>query len=871
MAGLSVAAGTLSAVTVAPAPYTLVWPDDPSAPPTLDNDQRAVVELAAAPGHGPLLVLAGPGTGKTTTLVEAVAARVEAGTPAERVLVLTFSRKAAQELRARLAARLARATVEPLAWTFHAFCMRVLDEAAAHDPDAQGPPTPLLAGPQQDVALRELVLGAVEDGRSPWPAELAAALSTRGFARRAAPAAGPGERARDHPERLAAASDRADWRAAASFFEEYLDVIEARGVVDYAELVGRAVAYAQSADGAALRARYDLVVVDEYQDTDPMQEALLHALAGSGRDLVVVGDPDQAIYGFRGADVRNILEFSRRFPRGDGSPATVRALTVSRRSGPALVAAARAVVAPLPVVAGVEAGVARRHRALTSARTGAAEADGPGVVEVRTYAHEAAEAAAIADVLRREHLEHGRRWESMAVLVRSTAVSGLRLRRALVSAGVPVEVAADELPLARHPATVPLLRALEVAVDLARDVPHGVLDAERAHALLVSPLGGFDTASLRRLARALRAEDPLTSTPSPQLLRDSLLDPRVLAGVRESWAAPAARLAAALAAAAALVRADAPAYDVLWSLWTSTSWPRRLEASARRGGPEGRKADHDLDAVLALFDVAARTDEQSPGRGVANLAEVLVDQQVPGDTLAERGARSGGVRLLTAHRAKGLEWDVVVVAAVQDELWPDLRRRGSLLGAERLGAEGLEPPAPPAAALAEERRLFYVAVTRARSRLLVTAVESALEDGLRPSRFLDDLGVPVSRVERAPARPLTLRDLVAELRRVAGDPTSSAALRAVAVDRLAQLADARAGERALCRPPTPTGGGDWPRPPAPSVRSPRPTSRSGCPARPCATSPPAPRSGCSATRSAPRARAPARSGSAASCTPWPTP
>ena len=102
--------------------------------------------------------------------------------------------------------------------------------------------------------------------------------------------------------------------------------------------------------------------------------------------------------------------------------------------------------------------------------------------------------------------------------------------------------------------------------------------------------------------------------------------------------------------------------------------------------------------------------------------------------------RGEAVRLLTAHRAKGLEWRLVVVAHVQEGGWPDLRRRDSLLQADRIGPDGLLPPLTREAMLAEERRLFYVACTRARQRLVVTAVQSPDDDGEQPSRFLDELG-----------------------------------------------------------------------------------------------------------------------------------
>ncbi|MGH8893672.1 MAG: UvrD-helicase domain-containing protein, partial [Actinomycetes bacterium] len=165
----------MTGVTSQPA-YRLVRPAPaPVQVPVLDEAQRAVV----AHRGGPLLVLAGPGTGKTTTLVEAVVARIEEGADPEQVLVLTFGRRAAAELRTRVAARLGRATKEPLARTFHAYAFGLLRREAA----LRGEPAPrMLSGPEQDLVVRDLLAGDIEGGARGWPQRLHAALPTRGFA-----------------------------------------------------------------------------------------------------------------------------------------------------------------------------------------------------------------------------------------------------------------------------------------------------------------------------------------------------------------------------------------------------------------------------------------------------------------------------------------------------------------------------------------------------------------------------------------------------------------------------------------------------------------------------------------------------------------
>ena len=742
---------------------------------TPDPAQRAVLEHTG----GPLLVLAGPGTGKTTTLVEAVARRVEGGLTPDQVLVLTFSRKAAAELRERITARLGAPTAGPSAWTFHAFCYALVRE---HQPkDAYAEPLRLLSGPEQDVALRDLLRGSLDLGR-PWPEKIRVALTTRGLAEEVRALLSRAREVGLDPDQLGALAHREgrdDWAALAGFYGEYLDVLDAQGALDYAELVHRAVLVAE-VQTEALRGRYDAVFVDEYQDTDPAQERLLQALAGDGRDLVVVGDPDQAIYAFRGAEVEGILEFCDRFPTADGRPAPTVALQTCRRSGAVLLDVSRRVARGIPL-----------KPSLGDLRGLAAGSSVPGAVEVHTHPSAGAEAEAIADLLRREHLERGTAWSAMAVLVRSGARSVPLLRRVFTAAGVPIEVAGDELPLAQEPAVAPLLLALRVAAD------PGALTAESARQLLLSPLGGADPAALRRLGRELRALDRLARereglsplpAPSAELIRAAVADPRELLLLDERVVRPVTRLARLLGTAREALKNGPEA--ALWELWSGSPWPDRLERASLTGGAAGRAADRDLDAVVALFAAVGRAADRAPGRGVTPLLDEIEAQQIPGDTLAETGVRGDAVRVLTAHRSKGLEWDVVVVAGVQEGVWPDLRRRSTLLEAERLDRDGLREPADRARLLADERRLFYVALTRAKRRLVVTAVDSPEDDGDRPSRFLAELEVDVVSHRNRVERPLSLTSLVAALRRTAVDPAASEPARRAAATRLARLAAA---------------------------------------------------------------------------------
>ncbi|WP_210585717.1 ATP-dependent DNA helicase [Streptomyces sp. GESEQ-35] len=811
-------------------------------PPHLDAAQRSVVDH----GTGPLLVLAGPGTGKTTTLVESVAARIGRGADPARVLVLTFSRKAAVELRDRMALRIGAARA-PQATTFHSFCYALV--RAHQDSELFVEPLRLLSGPEQDVAVRELLAGQPDLERLGlahvrWPDELRACLTTRGFADEVRAVLARSRELGLGPDALDAFArriGRPDWRAAAAFLAEYLDVLDLQGVLDYSELVHRAVLLARGPETAArLAAQYDAVFVDEYQDTDPAQVRLLHALAGGGRTLVAFGDPDQSIYAFRGADVNGILGFPDAFPRADGRPAPVEVLRTSRRSGAALLGATRLLTQRMPLTR-LPADRVRAHRELTPVRDG-------GRVEAYTYPTPGTELDNIADILRRAHLEDGVPWNDMAVLVRAGSRTIPTVRRALTAAGVPLDIDGDDLPLRHEPAVAPLLTALR-AVARAEAAEGGVpddgegeeaeaaeeagaskeaeasgeagaskeaeasgeagaskeaeasdeaasdtswLDTETALTLLASPLAGMDAADLRRLGRALREEERAAGNalppPSDDLLARALAEPERLVAHDPAYARGAQRLGALLRKARERLAGGGTAEEALWDLWDGTPWPARLERSARRGGAAGRNADRDLDAVCALFATASRAEERTGGRGALNFLEEIEAEDIAADTLTRRAVRPDAVRLMTAHRSKGLEWRLVVVAGVQEGLWPDLRRRGSLLEADRIGRDGLAEPLTPGALLAEERRLFYVATTRARERLVVTAVKAPADDGDQPSRFLTELGVEPRDVTGRPRRPLSVAALVAELRATTVDPRVSDTLREAAARRLARLA-----------------------------------------------------------------------------------
>ena len=589
----------------------------------LDAEQRAAV-LA----DSPLMIVAGPGTGKTRTLTHRIAAQVtRLGIPARRCLALTFTRRAAEEMRGRLAqitrgerhgrndaAPVSAATLrsrrpgpagtgnpadlsQVTVTTFHGLGLRILRELHA------------LAGLPADFQVADEAAVA----------EVAAEIAAGDQAGRAGPDEPAGdERAGD--ER--AGDERAGDERAGDERAGLVTALTARGLVDFDGLIELAVAVLRGHPdrAAAFRERWPLISVDEYQDIDAAQYELLRLLAGAGTGLTVIGDPDQAIYGFRGADVRFFLQFAADYPA-----AVTCALSRNYRSSRPIVAAAVAAIAPATLVPG---------RALHAVRGAPAEP-----VVAHESADEAAEAGWISATI--DQLLGGTSFHSIdsgrvrgdgqgglsladiAVLYRTDAQSAV-LGQALTRSGLPFRKGSHDL-LAGRPGVA------EILAELKRDAAAGLPDQPREAAELV--------------------------------------------------AAAAARLAGR--------PSRYRAADIL--------------AAAQLLAPLARRCGRDLERFAAEVALGATVDALDP--------------------------RADAVTLLTMHAAKGLEFEVVFVAGCEDGLLPLRTPGGGLL---------------PGTDLGEERRLLFVALTRARSRLLISYAARRARRGKAapagPFAFLRDVG-----------------------------------------------------------------------------------------------------------------------------------
>ncbi|HXB88558.1 ATP-dependent DNA helicase [Mycobacterium sp.] len=768
-----------------------------------DSEARALLD----PGlRGVVRVLGGPGTGKSSLLIDAAAARIAAGADPESALLLTGSGRIGARARSALTTTLLRSQQvgschglpavirEPLVRSVHSYAFAVLRLAAQR---VGGPPPRLVTSAEQDAVIAELLAGEIEDGSdatTAWPAELRAALGTAGFAgelrellTRCA------ERGVD-PQRLQQLGrlcGRPEWAAAGQFARKYEQVMLLRSAVGTAapqattpavgaaELVGAALeAFAVDPELlTAERARIRVLLVDDAQQLDPQAALLVRVLAAGADVTLLAGDPGQAVFGFRGAEPAALLA-------GAATPSVT--LRTSHRCAPAVARAASGIAGRLPCGSEIEG-------------TG----NDFGSVEVRLAASEGAEAALVADVLRRAHLVSRVPWSQMAVIVRSVPRAGSRLSQALARAGVPVASATAWGSLPEQPAVMALLTVLAVTVD--------GLDGERALTLLTGPIGRVDPVSLRQLRRGLRRAD-IDRPPRElgELLVEALTTGR-FSRLTPTQAGPLRRVRAVLDAAArghargvgATSTCQGDLHYALWAAWRRSGLERRWLAACERGGPSAAQAGRDLDAVTTLFDATDLYLSRTAGASLSGLIDHLGTLRTPA-VGPEATAAAEQVTVLSAHAALGHEWDLVVIAGLQEGLWPNTIPRGGVLGTQRLldvldgVAENASMRAP---LLAEERRLLVAAMGRARKRLLVTAVDGEASDGREaalPSPFFSEIaqwatGSADAALEPVTApRVLSAAAVVGRLRGVVCAPQGavSDAVRVCAATQLARLAAA---------------------------------------------------------------------------------
>ena len=712
----------------------------------LNREQRQAVTHR----EGPLLVVAGPGTGKTEVITRRVAWLIatKRARPSE-ILALTFTDKAADEMQARVDLLVPYGRADAAIHTFHAFGDRLIREFGL---DLGHSPSPrVLSRAEAVVLLREhafqlgldryrpladptrflsafadLVSRAKDEGVG--PAEyLAYADELRAGAEAVLAGAGTdGER--DVARSLL--EEAAGHRELGTAYGQYQHLLAERDLIDFGDQVSLALRIVEErpAVRAQVAGRYRYVLVDEFQDTNPAQLALVRAVTGQRRNITVVGDDDQAIYAFRGAAVENMLGFGEAFP------------------GARRVVLRRNYRSRVPILAAAERLIRQNEPGRLDGRDGVRKelvaqrrAKGLPVRHV-AYRSEEEEADSVASEIA-TRISGGARPSDICILVRTNG-DARRFLRSLDVRGVATRFSGASGLYGRREVR-DLLCFLRAVAD-----PDSSVDL---YAVATAPpyeLGGEDLTALLDMARRRHRS-------AWAVFADAVDQPGILRlsdGTREKLARLVDDLRVAIEASHRV-----PAGEVLYAHLKRTSRLVQLVAAAERGD------DVALRNVARFFEI------------VRAQGALLVEDRVPilvphlqvlveaGEDAASAEDDDGdAVSVLTVHRAKGLEFPVVYLVGLADGRFParDRRERLPLPEALRQARPELVGEAP----WAEERRLCYVAMTRARDELILShAVTSATGRRRRPSPFVAEILDEPPAVSALALGRAGVRDLVAVL------------------------------------------------------------------------------------------------------------
>jgi DNA helicase-2/ATP-dependent DNA helicase PcrA len=636
----------------------------------LNREQRAAVEHAG----GPLLVIAGAGSGKTRVLTARVARLLANGTAPEAVLAFTFTNRAAREMRGRIEGLVGAEAARAL-WvgTFHATGVRILRREA----ERLGLPRDFTIYDREDQ--EGLVRAAIRRLELPEAAfRLGAVIARISDAKNTLvdPAAFERAAVAPHEKRLA------------ELYAIYQIELRRNGALDFDDLIAEVVRLFREHPEIATRysRRFEHVLVDEYQDTNHAQFRLVEALAAVHRNLFVVGDDDQSIYGWRGADLGNLLDFERAFP----GAATVR-LEQNYRSTGNILEAANAVIA---------------HNRSRRGKTLWCEREDGARLRFMLASDETDEARRVRGFLE-ERVRGGGRYDACAVLYRTNAQSRA-LETELRLAGIPYEIVGGVAFYQRREVK-DLLAYLRLVVNPS--------DTVAFWRVWNTPRRGLGDGVRARLEARMALDGSPPVVALEALAREQALGRGAATGAQGLLA-----LLGDLTA-----RREGPVDELLRELLRRSGYLEHLDGDDETAA-DRRANVEELAAAVATYAAA--------GRGT--LAEFLAETALVTDAdRLEEGADR--VLLLTAHNAKGLEFEAVVVAGLEEGLFPHATA------------------AQEESELEEERRLFYVALTRARDQVLLSAAAfrrrftpaGAVASGGQVSRFVGE--IPEALLERDPA------------------------------------------------------------------------------------------------------------------------
>jgi superfamily I DNA/RNA helicase/RecB family exonuclease len=716
------------------------------------------------------MVFGGPGTGKSTTLVESAVSHLRLDSDSSELLILAFGRERAAELRDKIVLRSSETTSEPLARTFHSLAFSILNEKLG----PEDPQYVLVSGAEQDSFIRQLLATDTSITKIPWHPDLRLALSTRGFARELRDLLLRATESNFTYQELADQSRALNepyWIGAAHFWRSYDQtmalrygsVAETLLRIDPSAVITGAINRLKS-DPALLeryRRRFPTIFVDEFQESDRSQRELLNLLAPA--KILIFADPDSAVGSFRGADPDGVLNFA-----SENNLTSLNLTTVFRST---------------QAISELGMEIAKHFRGLPITRNRASSTL-PILdlgIDVARCENLSESAHYIAHAFRSAHLREGLSWAQMAVLVRSPGSLVSALQRAFAANSIPTTIDSQALAFSENPAIQPFLIMARIALgDISLDPSNwSVLED-----LLRSEFCGADSISLRSIRIQFshsRAEGDLRTVTA--MMIDAITDP--VTDLPWEQMIPLKRLHDLLSKVKSTIKINSGTLkieDLFWAIWNNAVnydgqalaqlWRQR----ALNGGPRGAQSDCDLDAMIQLFESARRFSERLPDSSPLAFLEQLSGEQILGDVITAQGGEANVVRILTVHSAKGMEWDLVALAGMQEGSWPNLRTRGSLLGSERLveaQRSGLKvrdqiEAASASALVQDERRLLHVAITRARSGLVIVAHQ---EEESEPSSYFEEIfdfvhGETADKeVLNVRSRPLTSSALVSDLRR----------------------------------------------------------------------------------------------------------
>jgi len=628
----------------------------------LNAEQRHAVEH----GSGPLLVLAGAGSGKTRVLTARVARLIQVeGERPDRILAVTFTNKAAGVMRDRIAELLGEEPRGLWVGTFHSIAARLLRREG--DRLSRGANFTIYA---EDDSLRAIkqAMEEVDLDVQRWSPNLIRARISD--AKNALVSA---------DEYAASAFDLAA-KATARVYPAYERILARSNAYDFDDLLANAawLLEGDSEVGDRYASRFRNVLVDEYQDTNHAQYRIVRRLASRHGNICVVGDDDQSIYGWRGADIRNILDFERDFPGAE-----VVRLEENYRSTPAILEVANAVISN---------NLDRKDKRLRTRRP-----SGEAVQVIRVQDEKAESSWVIGQI---QSARGGRGAEDHVVLYRTNAQSR-PFEDALRRARIPYRIVGGVRFYERREIK-DVLSYLQLAVNAAD---------EAAFARAVSwPRRGVGGVTLDRLRQAA-TERSVTLLAAAEMARS-------LEGLPPAGARALEDFAAGISALAELARV-ATVEEVIRECIRSFGVVPALESE--EDGADRIANVTELLAAAAAFDPA----EVEDGTAEANDLELYLQSAALHADIDDYDDREPGVTLMTLHNAKGLEFPVVFLVGLEDGLFPLARAMES--------REELE----------EERRLFYVGVTRAEDRLFITHADRRWRYGsemfAEPSSFLSEL------------------------------------------------------------------------------------------------------------------------------------